>query len=268
MPLVTVLSSAAEVQRALRHPAADTLAIAAARSWEGLLRLVRARPTTVTVVDSGALPRGLEGDEGVGELRRRFPSVATVFIARPRVDAGALFRLGRAGIRCLVLLPVDLVSPLELTAAIWGALDGSTAAAVTRAVSPHLPPREVRSVRLALEGVQRGWSADDLSRAVGLTRAHASVRLRSCGLPSVGHLLTWAKLLHAGRWLVDPGRSAQSVSRQLEYSSGAAFRRALRSYSGMTPTEVKRAGGLDPILERLLDACGLPLTVQRDRSVA
>jgi AraC-like DNA-binding protein len=194
--------------------------------------------------------------------------VGVVFVARPHVDPVSLFRLGRAGIQSLVLLPLDVLTPHELSRAIWGALGSSTDAMVARAVSPLVPPREARAVRLALEGVQRGWSTEELARAVGLTRPHASVRLKSCGLPSAGHLLTWAKLLHAGKWLTDPGRSAQSVSRQLEYSSGAAFRRALRAYGNLTPGEVKASGGLGAILTRFLDACGLPYSVHRDRSVA
>jgi AraC-like DNA-binding protein len=268
MPLVTLLSGAPEVHGALREPTAESLAVAAARSWDGLLRLLRERPTTAAVVDSGALPGHLSADEAVGELRRRFPSVGVVFVARRHVDPVSLFRLGRAGIQSLVLLPLDVLSGHELATAIWSALRSGTEALVTRAVSSHLPERESRAVRLALEGVQRGWGAEDLAKALGVTRPHASVRLRSCGLPSAGHLLTWAKLLHAGRWLSDPGRSGQSVSRQLEYSSGSAFRRALRVYAGMTPGEVRFAGGLAPILQRFLDACGLPLSVLRDRSVA
>jgi AraC-like DNA-binding protein len=270
MPLVTLLTSDPEVQRTLRDPAPDVrgLAPTAVRTWEGLLRLVRERPVTAVIIDSEALDERLPGDRAVGDLQRRFPSVATVFIARPHVDPVSLFRLGRAGIRSLVLLPSDSITQDDLVRAVWQALGTSTESLVTRAVSPYVPTREVMSVRLALEGVQRGWSAEDLASTVGLTRAHASVRLRSCGLPSAGHMLTWAKLLHAGRWLTDPGRSAQSISRQLEYSSGAAFRRALRSYGGLTPTQLRERGGLAPILERFLDACGLPDTVELGRSVA
>ena len=87
-------------------------------------------------------------------------------------------------------------------------------------------------------------------------------------LPSVGHLLLWAKLLHAGRWLWDPARSAESISRQLEYSSGAAFRRALHNYVGGTPTAVKHGGGLRLVLRRFLDVCGLDDRLWVDRSVA
>jgi AraC-like DNA-binding protein len=54
----------------------------------------------------------------------------------------------------------------------------------------------------------------------------------------------------------------------LEYSSGAAFRRALRRYAELTPTQVRKSGGLPPVLSRFLDACGLPDTLQGDLSVA
>ncbi|MGW8267638.1 MAG: hypothetical protein ACWGSQ_14830, partial [Longimicrobiales bacterium] len=44
----------------------------------------------------------------------------------------------------------------------------------------------------------------------------------------------------------------ESVGRQLEYSSGAAFRRALKHYTGATPTSVREGGGLRLILRRFL----------------
>ena len=128
---------------------------------------------------------------------------------------------------------------------------------MTRAVSAHLPASETLAVRLALRGAQLGWRTDELAARAGVTRAHLSVRVKASGLPSSGHLLVWAKLLHAGRWLGDPGRTGESVSRQLEYSSGAGFRRALRNYTGATPMEIREAGGLEPVLDAFLATCGL-----------
>ncbi len=87
-------------------------------------------------------------------------------------------------------------------------------------------------------------------------------------MPSAGHLLTWSKLLHAGRWLDDPGRSAESVSRQLEYSSGAAFRRTLHNYVGGTPTSLRDRGAFRRVLAAFLDECGLGDSLGVDRSVA
>lgn len=267
MPLVTVLTRDPHVERAVRRSLGPIHIVAVARSWERLLWLVRERPVTVVVLDSGEMHPHLADASAVGDLRRRFPSLATVFIARPQTDPISLFRLGRAGIGGLVLLSVDALSD-GVASALREALGDCTESIVTRAVSPHVPPRETAAVRLAMEAVQQGWNAEDLAAHLGLTRPHASVRLHACGLPSTGHLLLWAKLLHAGRWLADPGRSGQSVSRQLEYSSGAAFRRALRDYAGLTPTQVRVQGGLKPILDRFLDACGLGSSLQGDFSIA
>lgn len=230
--------------------------VAVTRSWSRLLWLVRERPATTVVLDSGAFAPGHGPDEAVAGLRRRFPSVATVFVHRPHLDPIALLRLGRAGIENLAWVLLDgLVSGVR--EAMARSARQSTEGLVVRSIGGRLPARELAVIRLALNGVQLGWRADDLAKGAGLTRAHLSVRLRSCGLPSTGHLLVWAKLLHAGRWLLDPARSAESVSRQLEYSSGGAFRRALRNYLGVTPTAVREAGGLPPVLDRFLDVCGL-----------
>jgi AraC-like DNA-binding protein len=236
-------------------------------SWDRLLWLVRERPVTGVVLDSAALPARKDPERAVIDLDRQFPSTATVLLARPGVSRQVLFRLGRAGLRGLVLLPLeDLASELGRSTA--RAFAASTEAIVTRLVSGRLPRREATAIRMALDGVQSGWEAGDFADRVGLTRAHLSVRLKSVGLPSAGHLLIWAKLLHAGRWLTDPGRTAESVSRQLEYSSGAAFRRVLHNYVGMTPTEVIQRGGLRPVLDRFLDACNLGHRPRPGRSVA
>ena len=61
----------------------------------------------------------------------------------------------------------------------------------------------------------------------------------------------------AGCWLSEPGRTGESVSRQLEYANGSTFRRALRNYVGATPTEVREEGGLSLVLSRFLNRCGL-----------
>ena len=220
-------------------------------SLPGLVRVVRERPVTVALVD---VAERAEVEDGLLELRSLFPHVGLVLMARRHDDPVALFRLGRAGIRNLVLLSVDdLQMALPLT--LFRAAEEGTASLVARRLSVYLPRRELRTLRLALDRVHLRWSADEFAAHVGFSRPHLSVRMRRLGLPSTGHLLTWARLLHAGRWLEEPGRSGESVSRQLEYSSGAAFRRALKQYTGATPTEVVEAGGLGFVIERFVECC-------------
>ena len=220
-------------------------------SLPGLVRVVRERPVTVALVD---LAERMEVEDGLLELRSLFPHVGLVLMARRHDDPVALFRLGRAGIRNLVLLSVDDLQ-MALPLALFRAAEEGTAALVARRLSAYLPRRELRTLRLALDRVHLRWSADEFAAHVGFSRPHLSVRMKRLGLPSTGHLLTWARLLHAGRWLEEPGRSGESVSRQLEYSSGVAFRRALKQYTGATPTEVVEAGGLGFVIERFVECC-------------
>lgn len=267
MPLLAALSREATLVGALRsrvRPAGD---VAEARSWYGLVRLVRERPVTCVALDGAALTPPRAPHLCVAELRRRFPSVAIVFVHGRHDSPWTLFRLGRVGLDGLAL-----ASASEGAEALWDAIGraatDSTDALVARAIGVGLPSWETSVIRLALNGVQLGWDTESLANATGLTRPHLSVRLKSAGLPSAGHLLIWAKLLHAGRWLSDGGRSAESVSRQLEYSSGAAFRRALHNYVGGTPTEVKQTGGFWRVLAAFLDVCGLGASLGSGRSVA
>ena len=222
---------------------------------------------TAVVLDTGAFDGAAGPEERLVELRRRFPSLATVLVARPDVDPLTLLRLGRAGISDLALIPLDDLRQ-GLARGVARASARSTSSLVLRAIGRSLAFTERQVIQAALEGALLGWRADDLAASAGWSRAHLSVRLRRFGLPTAGHLLLWARLMHAGRWLLEPGRSAESVSRQLEYANGATFRRALRNYLELTPTEIRSRGGLEIVLRSFLDVCGLDGSLRDDRSVA
>lgn len=266
MALVSLLTRDADVERAVRRPLAESHVVARTGSWERVIHLLRERPTTLVLLDGACLPPA-GSVASVVEIRSRFPSVAVVFLARPALDPYELLRLGRAGVDRLLLVRVDDVERSARETVAKG-LSHSTDALVTRAVSPYLSQRSLCALRMALEGVQRGWDTGGLAGVMELSRPHLSVCLKGSGLPSAGHLMVWARMLHAGRWLSDPGRTAESVSRQLEYSSGAAFRRALRAYTGVTPSEAVALGGLAFVLDRFLIRCGLVGARRDGRSVA
>lgn len=267
MAFLSVLTRDSKVLAAVRDGLPGDGAVVRAGSWRRLAQLVRERPVTGVVLDSAVFPRRATYEAALVDLAVRFPSVWLVLVARRGMDPGSLFRLGQVGIRSLVLTHLDELRP-GIGTAVRNAFRWSTEALVTRGISPYLPARETRAVRLAMRGAQLGWMTGDLAGRTRLSRPHLSVRLKSAGLPSAGHLLGWAKLLHAARWLGDPGRSGESVSRQLDYSSGAAFRRSLRNYTSLTPTEVREAGGLQPVLTTFMNATGLGRGKAHDLSVA
>jgi AraC-like DNA-binding protein len=266
MGLVAILSRDPAVCVGVQGPGPGLPALRT-RTPAGLLRVVRERPVVAVVVDSAAVADGWEVEALVREIRRRFPSLGIVLVARPALSPLTLLQLGRArfvGLR--VLRSGELQRGLGPSLARVGEL--STRSLVLRAVGNHLGTLERGVVRTAFEVAALGWGADDLASHVGWSRAHLGVRLREKRLPPPGRLLLWARLIHAARWIPEPGRTAESVSRQLGYANGSTFRRVLRSYLGQTPTQLVDAGGFPVALEAFLDVCGLGDTLGHHRSVA
>lgn len=267
MAFVALLTRDVGVERAVRGALTHHHVVARSGRWERLLNTIRERPVTCVVLDEGDVPALGRPAGAAAELRERFPSVAVVWLSRPHTDPHDLLALGRVGVDRLLLVAVDDV-PRGVGESVAQALGRGTEALVARSLSPYLPPRPMAALRLALREVHRRPKADEVAGWMGLSRPHVSVCLKERGLPSLGHLLVWARLMHAGRWLTDPGRSAESVSRQLDYANGAVFRRALRQYVGATPTEIIQGGGFPFVLNRFMLRCGMGHTGRNDRSAA
>jgi AraC-like DNA-binding protein len=256
MAITVLFSRDAALSSSLRDAAGPSHRIVASSSWENLIRLVRERPVMSVALDECSLFAEPTPEEALADLGFRFPNLGLMIVSGRQADPLRLFRLGRVGIPNLVLLGVEELHRAVPRALLRASERGATTR-VTRVIAPHVPRLELKAVRVAMEGVHNRWSADRFASVVGLSRAFLSERLKACCLPPVGHLLIWVRLLHAGFWLEEPGRTGESVSRQLEYSSGAAFRRALKLYTGATPTEVTREGGLSFVLDRFIKTCGL-----------
>ncbi len=238
-----------------------------ARTPARLLRLARERPVLAVVVDSESVTDGWQVEALVQEVRRRFPSLGLVLVARPSLSPLVLLQLGRANLGGLRVLRFgELRRGLHSSLTRVGEL--STRSLVMRSVGNQLRARERDVLRSALDGAALGWGADELSAYVGWSRAHLGVRLREARLPPPGRLLLWARLLHAARWIPEPGRSAESVSRQLGYANGATFRRLLRNYLDRTPTQLAADGGFRVAFGAFLDVCGLHDSLRHHRSVA
>ena len=251
MGLLAVLAGERRLELRLTEFLDPRHSLALSHSWGGLNRIVRERPVTGAIVDLEAVPLYPSSDRVLAGFRAQFPHLGLVLLLKKHRDPFTLFRLGKAGIQNLVLLPVEeLERGLPRTLARAG--DGGATSFVVRTMSRYLPPRELRMTYLAMESVHLRWSAEEMAWEVGLTRPHLSECFKRVGFPSLGHLLLWIKLFHAGHWLEEPGRTGESVGRQLEYSSGAAFRRALRLYTGATPTRIRENGGIRLVMRHFL----------------
>jgi len=265
MALVYICSTEASVQTCLRDAFSGVHEVAGVRSLGRLALALRERPAVVCVTDLASLGFDSGGMGRLVRLRQRFPSVGHVLLARVRDDPRLLFEVGRLGFGSLVVLGTE-DQRWRLLRSVDGAQRGGVTSRVLREIGPNVPPRETRALRLALDQVHKCWSAEGFAELVGLSRPFLSVVLKNVGLPPVGRLLVWVRLLHAGHWLSDPGRTGQSVSRQLEYSSGAAFRRALKGFTGATPTMVAARGGMSFVLRHFLSECRFHKRAARSRA--
>ena len=256
-----------EVQSTLREALSTVHDVAESRTLGWLALSLRERPVSVCMVDLTSMGWGPGGLERLLRVRRQFPSVGFVLLAGAKEDPRTLFEVGRLGFRSLVVLNAENQA-FRLLRSVDKAQERGVTSRVLREVSPQVAPRETEALRLVLDEVHECWSAEGFSELMGLSRPFLSVCLKRSGLPAIGRLLVWSRLLHAGHWLGDPGRTGQSVSRQLEYSSGAAFRRALKGYTGATPTMVAERGGLTFVLRHFLHDCGFETPATPRISVA
>ena len=265
MALIAVLSRDRKVQGAAGQWPGVSL-VTVTRSWGRLNWLALERPVTHVVLDQEAFGGDEQIPPALRDFTSRFPSLGVTLVASSELDPHLAYDLGQR-VTGLAFGRYESIRR-GLSRELRDAAKSDTTARVQQAFGVHVGPFGRAALRAAMAGAVLGWNADTLATHSGWSRAHLSVRLRTEGLPSAGHLLLWARLLHAGRWLREPGRTAESVSRQLDYTDGSAFRRALRNYLGTTPTGLIEAGGFVHVLRCFLDECGLDDSVLERRSVA
>jgi AraC-like DNA-binding protein len=228
-------------------------------SWRELHRLVRTRPVGTVVVDLHAEARK-DGVLRVFRFGEKYP--VTPLVVWGEMDGRDLFRLGKAG-------AAEVVPSRE-------AQDGVLVAEIlAQVLSQGLPEQldarllgrvadDARAViRVSAERVVGGLQVPELAATQGVSVSTLERRCERWGIPTPGRLLLWLRVLHGLRWLLESGRSVESVADQLGYSSGAAFRRAVKATVGGRPSPLRGAGGVERALECFLAECRGDPALQR-----
>jgi AraC-like DNA-binding protein len=189
-------------------------------------------------------------------LRRRHPSLEVVayadFTGRPAADAFALAHLGVREMVCTAGGGAGAALARSLREHLnQGPLDR-----VAQALAPRAPQGLDGWLRSVLLSANAGVSAAQLARAARCSPRTLRRVLPAAGLPGPERLLAWCCVLHAAR-LLDDGRSADSVARTLELSSGSALRRSVMRLTGLRPLELRERGGLRLACALFLRACGM-----------
>jgi AraC-like DNA-binding protein len=191
----------------------------------------------------------------IRRLRERAPALEVIaladFTGRPAADAFSLALLGVREIIC--------VSQADAAARVAAALAthpsrGAIEALVDRlaAVVPRAVHRWLAPMLLSPGGSR---TVPELARAALCSPRTLRRTLSGAGLPPPEELLAWRRLLYAGR-LLDDGRSADSVARALDFSTGSALRKSLKRHTGLRPADLRRQGGFGAVASLFLRRCG------------
>lgn len=231
--------------------AADPHQVLWAESWRDLFRLVRNTPVTAAVADLHAEARK---DGGLRVLRftQRFP--LTPIVLWGEMDGREIFRLGKAG-AADVIVSRDADDRELVAEVLHAALERGLAQLVDTRLRGRVGDEGRELVRFAADRIAQQVQVPDLAAAAGVSVSTLERRCQRWGLPMPGRLLLWLRVLWGLHRLLEPGRSVESVASQLGYSSGAAFRRAIKATIGGRPSPLRNPRGLERALERFLSEC-------------
>jgi AraC-like DNA-binding protein len=126
----------------------------------------------------------------------------------------------------------------------------------------RLAEEPLRIVKHASDHVPSHIQVPELAHAFAMSVSTLERRCERWGLPTPGRMLLWLRVLYGLRWLLEPGRSVESVAFQLGYSSGAAFRRAIKATVGGRPSPLRNPRGFERALERFIAECPGELAAQ------
>ncbi len=222
-----------------------------AADWRDLTRVVKEEPAVAAVADLHA-ERGKDGVLRIYRFTRRYPH--TPILVLGDLDGRELFRLGKAG-AAEVILSREAVDPSILAELLGDATLDRLALRLDARLQERVGTEARKLVLAAARGIPEGIQVPDLARAHDLSVSTLERRCQEWGLTTPGRVLLWLRIIYGLDWLLEPGRSVESVAGQLGYSSGAAFRRAIKVTVGGRPTPLRNPEGLAAAVDAFIDDC-------------
>lgn len=240
-----------EADRTALGAAATTHRVAWARSWKDLVQVVKREPAAAVVADLHAEP-GKDGVLRVYRLSQRYP--LTPILAWGELDGRDLFRLAKAGAADVVPTP-DALNATFVAEILGDAMADRIAVRLDDRLRGRVGGEGRALVQSAARLIPDGIQVPDLAAAHDISVSTLERRCEQWGLTTPGRLLLWLRILYGLNWLLEPGRSVESVAGQLGYSSGAAFRRAIKVTVGGRPTPLRNGAGLDAAFDAFVADC-------------
>lgn len=216
--------------------------------WRDLIAAVKREPVVAAVADLHAEP-GKDGALRVLRFSQRYPR--TPLLIWGDLDGRDLFRLGKAGAFDVILSP-DGANRALLTEHIGEATADHLARRVDQALMSRVGSEGRALVQAAAQRIPDGIQVPGLAELHEFSVSTLERRCEEWGLTTPGRILLWLRIIYGLHWLLEPGRSVESVATQIGYSSGAAFRRAVK----VTLPGGGRSMRTDETLERAIAGFG------------
>src|SRR5262245_23992669 len=229
-----------------------------AESWRELLRAVRRQPVGLVVIDLHAETRK-DGALRVFRFTQRYP--LTPVIAWGDVDGRELFRLGKAG-AADVIISRHADDPVLVREIVEQALGRGLWPLIELQLRGHIDSDGIDLLRYATDHIADEIQVPEPAPAFDVSISTLERRCERWQLPTPGRLLLWLRVLHGLRWLMEPGRSVESVGHRLGYSSGAAFRRAIKATIGGKGNPLRGTDVIERALAQFAAECGGSVSAQ------
>lgn len=103
-------------------------------------------------------------------------------------------------------------------------------------------PAVARVIQAVFNDPDRDWELQDLVEMALISRSVLNTRFLELVGMSPGQFVCHVRLTRASEMLIDTGLSIAAIAERAKYGSEAAFNRAFRRWSGMTPGTVRKKG--------------------------
>lgn len=211
--------------------------------WEALLASAGTAPASaMIVVDPFHGSTQGQVAPGLTRLLDELPSLAVTAVTgiAPGTQE-AVRRLGALG----VVQVVDLEEE-DTVVALGQRLASARGRPLRGLMDRALPDDTSGAARAILAAatsiVAEGGQGQDLADALNVTTRTVSRWCRRAALPPPKRLLAWMRVLLAAELLDDPGRRISEVAAACGYAADSSLRHTLRTFVGMTPTELRHHG--------------------------
>ncbi|HET7585147.1 MAG TPA: AraC family transcriptional regulator [Gemmatimonadaceae bacterium] len=245
--IATLLPTPAALAR-LRAALRGRYSFSACADWNDLARRCAASPVSLAVVEVRAQVAGEA--ERLQQFRVRYPSIPVIVYLPTRTTLEEAFAVGRAGADAVLPEGEDEVAS-EVLALVERTLADGVGEFVRRAAA-DVKPTARDAIQLAVSRAHERLSPARLASLLGVRRKTLARRLAAAGCPNPQRLITWGRLIMAGRLLEDEQRSADAVAAALDFPSGSAFRNTCQRYLNASPRQIRARGGARFVVGALL----------------